>query len=496
MVLDLRADFPVLRRQIAGRPLLYLDSAASSLIPTPVLDAERAHYETVGANVHRGSHALGDEATFAYESARCRVARFLSAFPDEVVFVRGATEGLNLVATGLGLQGDDVVLVPASEHHANLLPWKRVAQVQEVEGDLLSPVDPDQIRRLLDRHPPRVLAFSMASNVTGVVQPVADLCRLARARGVTTVVDAAQAAPHLGLDVHHLGCDFLTFSGHKLLAPKGIGVLWGRAERLATLRPLLTGGGASSIPQRFEAGTPNVGAAIALAAALDYLEGIGPEHVVAHGERLAAALASAVSALELGQVLMSRNTPRIPLVTVIPRAGVVSPTESGTRAQQHPRHHGTGRAAMCARVVSTAGCTGRWSARVGLPLQHRGRGGRIRPRSRRTPAAVPVMGSADSLMVGLTGLWTIAVRRDEVRLCRPGTDTTLKISGLPEKGLRRLLVELRAGCLVARYQTLIRQLPRGRKLQQVFESQRVVQQFPGSGDRAAEWCMAWGRLPR
>ena len=324
---DLRADFPYFEPAAEERPVVYLDSAASTPSPRAVLEAEARCRAYVVGNVHRGSSAAAEEASLAYESARRAVARFLGADSRCVVFVRGATEGLNAVARGLRLNRDDVVLATRAEHHANLVPWMREARVELLAGDPVAPVDPDVLRDALRTRRPRVLAIQHASNVCGTVQPVAELCRLAREHDCLSVVDASQSAPHLPLDVAAIGCDFLTFSGHKLLGPKGIGVLWGRPERLERLEPLAVGGGAIEAvradryvlrpsPYRHEAGTPNVAGAVGLAAAIAYLHRIGREAIEAHALRIARDLIDTLGAVPGVRVIAARSEPRLPIASI------------------------------------------------------------------------------------------------------------------------------------------------------------------------------------
>lgn len=331
-----RADFPLLGRTLDGKPVVYLDSAATSLKPNAVLEAERAYSTRFTANIHRGKHALSEEASAAYESARRTVARFLSADPIEVAFTRNTTESINLIARGLGLTPESVVVAPLTEHHSNLVPWMRQARTVVFEVDPLRPLAVAELQAVLERHHPKVLALGMASNVTGVVNPVAQLCEVARAHGVITVVDAAQGAPHAKLDVQALGCDFLAFSGHKMLGPAGIGVLWGRAELLERLEPLMVGGGTiekvtragftlKRLPYRLEAGTPNVSGALGLAAAIDYLEAIGPEAIAAHDAELADALADQLKDLPGARVLMAQQAPRLALASIVPASERLAP---------------------------------------------------------------------------------------------------------------------------------------------------------------------------
>jgi len=304
-VARVREDFPILARQDHGHPLVYLDSAATSQKPQSVLDAEASYYAESNANVHRGVYALSVEATDAYEAARERVARFLHApDPAGVVFVRGTTEGINLIATSLGrklLGRGDRVVTTVMEHHSNIVPWHLL---REYSGTSLEFIDIDddgnlrleQLDRLLDKKT-KVVTLTHVSNVLGTVNPVREIADRAHAAGALVVLDAAQSAPHIPLDVGALGVDFLAFSGHKTLGPMGIGVLWGRTDLLDSMPPCMGGGEMirdvhtdrityQSSPARFEAGTPNVGGAIALAAALDYLENLGWQDLHDHELRL------------------------------------------------------------------------------------------------------------------------------------------------------------------------------------------------------------------
>ena len=324
----------MLSRVHEGKRIVYLDSAASTPSPRAVLEREQRCREQVAANVHRGRHLLSEEASLAYDGARARVARFVNAEPRAIVFVRGTTEALNLVARGLSLGKGDVVLTTSAEHHSNLVPWLRAATVRYLEGAAHRPLDPEVVRRALAAHRPKVLALHHASNVTGVVQPVAALAALAREHGALTVVDAAQSAPHLPLDVERLGVDFLAFSGHKMLGPKGIGVLYGRPELLARLDPLVVGGGAVQTvtrdgfslrppPEGLEAGTPNVTGAVGLAAAMDFLEAAGREAIEAHGRRLGTVLRDVASRLPVARVLTAAEGESIPIVSLVLRAGSI-----------------------------------------------------------------------------------------------------------------------------------------------------------------------------
>ncbi len=291
-----RADFPILERTIDGLPIVYLDSASTAPKPRCVIEAVSRVLSDHTANVHRGVHVLADEVTGRYEAARAAVAAFLNASPAEIVFTRNATEAINLVAHGLGLVETDEVVLPALEHHSNFLPWRvraRAVTVDLVEDGL--PRYDDVDRTLSPRT--RLLALAQVSNTAGVVAPVESWAAAAHARGLPLLVDASQSASHLPIDVRAMDCDFLAFSGHKLLGPSGIGVLYGKRERLEQLALYQTGGGmvrlhaddhfeVQDVPGRFEAGTPNIEGAIGLAAAVGYLEALGMETVRTHSHAL------------------------------------------------------------------------------------------------------------------------------------------------------------------------------------------------------------------
>jgi cysteine desulfurase / selenocysteine lyase len=341
-----RDDFPLLQRRIDGRQIVYFDSAATSLNPRPVLDAAYQYAATIGANVHRGRHTLAAEASAVFESARQSIARFICAEPECVIFVRGATEGLNQVATGLELSKDDNVLVPVTEHHSNLLPWMRVANVVPLATPAEAAMDIAHVADALEHSEARVFAFSHASNVTGVVQPAAALCRAARDRGVISVVDASQSAPHLPIDVRALECDFITFSGHKMLGPFGIGVLSGRREALDKLRPMMVGGGTvdhvdqesfilTALPARLEAGTPNILGAVGLAAAVAYLDQIGWDELQAHEACLADRLRGELSGIPRVRMLMARSKPCLALASFVFEGAALKPGELATMLSLH-----------------------------------------------------------------------------------------------------------------------------------------------------------------
>ena len=316
-VAAVRAQFPILATRVNGKPLVYLDSAASAQKPETVIAAEARFYRESYANVHRGVHTLSQRATGAYEAARERVARFLGALdPAEVVFTRSATEGLNLVAWCFArprLVAGDEVLVTEMEHHSNIVPWQLVCEATGARL-VVAPVDDrgelrlDELERLLTSSRVKLVACVHVSNALGTINPVAEIARLAHAAGAAVVVDGAQAAPHLSIDVQTLGCDFYTFSGHKVYGPTGIGALWGRKELLAEMPPWQGGGDMilhvsfaktdyALPPARFEAGTPHIVGAVGLAAALDWLEGLSREAVVAHEQDLLARATAQLGAI-------------------------------------------------------------------------------------------------------------------------------------------------------------------------------------------------------
>jgi cysteine desulfurase/selenocysteine lyase len=299
-----RPDFPILDRQIHGQPLVYLDSAASSQKPRQVLEAMQRYYERSHANVHRSIHTLGEEATELYEAARDAARGFIGArFREEVIFTRGTTDGINVVARAVAStlrQGDEIV-VTEMEHHSNLIPWQMVCRER---GAVLKAVpvtnagflDMDAFARLLSPRT-RLVALAHVSNVLGTINPVADLVRRSREAGALVLLDGAQAAPHLALDVAALGCDFYVFSGHKMLGPTGIGVLYGRRETLEGLEPGLGGSEMikevwidhaqwNDLPWRFEPGTPPIAEAVGLHAAVEYLDKLGMARVEAHEREL------------------------------------------------------------------------------------------------------------------------------------------------------------------------------------------------------------------
>jgi cysteine desulfurase/selenocysteine lyase len=301
----IREDFPALHQQVNGHPLVYLDNAATTQKPAQVIEAISHYYRHDNSNVHRGAHTLSDRATVAFERARGTVASFInSASTSEVIWVRGATEAINLVAHSWGrsqLQPGDQILVSFLEHHSNIVPWQLVAaatgaEVVPIPITATGDIDLDALAELLGERV-RLVAVNHVSNALGTVNPVAEITRMAHAAGALVMIDGAQATAHMPVDVRSIGCDFYAFSGHKLFGPTGIGVLWGRESLLETMPPFLGGGemiesvafsGSSwnALPFKFEAGTPNIAGAIGLAAALDYLAGIDMVAAAEHEVRL------------------------------------------------------------------------------------------------------------------------------------------------------------------------------------------------------------------
>jgi cysteine desulfurase/selenocysteine lyase len=313
--LRIRADFPVLTRQVHGKPLVYLDSANTAQKPQSVIRAVDDFYREHNANVSRAVHTLGTEATEAYESARKRLAAFVNVPADELVLTSGTTFALNLVAYSWALprlKAGEAILLTRMEHHANIVPWQLVAQrtgatIKVVEITPDGRLDLDDLRAKLTGEV-KLLAFAHVSNVLGTVNPVAEICREARRKGVITVVDGSQALPHRAVDIAALGCDFYAFTGHKMLGPTGTGALWGRREHLKAMPPFLGGGEMirevrfehtvfNDPPHVFEAGTPNIAGVVGLGAAVDYLRGIGMDQIEAREQALLAKAHEVLSAI-------------------------------------------------------------------------------------------------------------------------------------------------------------------------------------------------------
>lgn len=300
----IRADFPILAREVHGHPLVYLDNAATTQKPQSVIDALVHYYSTTNANIHRGLHSLAEAATDAYEQVRQQTARFIGAPSHrEIVFTRNTTESLNLLAYTLGarLKPDDEIVLSAIEHHSNLVPWQLACQrtgarLRFIELGPDGELDLDSARDAIGPRT-RIVSVVHMSNVLGSVAPIADIADMARAVGALTIVDGAQSVPHMPVDVTALGADFLAFSAHKMLGPTGVGVLWGKRELLNDLDPFLGGGEMISVvnrddstwaalPHKFEAGTPNIADVIAFGAALDYLERVGMDRVWTHDQEI------------------------------------------------------------------------------------------------------------------------------------------------------------------------------------------------------------------
>ena len=311
-----RGDFPILSRIVNGHPLVYLDSAASSQKPRSVVEAMARYYERSHANVHRSIHTLGEEATELYEAARDRVQRFVNAAArEEIVFTRGTTDGIGIVAEAVGrtLRPGDEILVTELEHHSNLVPWQVAvrdhgATVRAVPLVGEGVLDLDALDRLLSPRT-RLVAVAHVSNVLGTIVPVAEIVARARRVGALTLVDGAQAVPHMPVDMSLIGCDFYVFSGHKMYAPTGSGVVYGKIELLEKMNPFQGGGDMirtvtfekttyADAPNKFEAGTPAIASQIGLGAAIDYLDSIGREHAAAYEAELLRYATERVSAIE------------------------------------------------------------------------------------------------------------------------------------------------------------------------------------------------------
>jgi cysteine desulfurase/selenocysteine lyase len=368
----IRADFPILATTTShGRPLVYLDSAATSQKPRAVIDAVDTYYREYNANVHRGIYEIGERATAAYEAARASVARFINApDPHEIVFTRNATEAINLVAYSWGrrhIDRGDVIVLTEMEHHANLVPWQLL--VQERDGDLeFIPITDDGVLRLdvfevLLRLRPKLVAFTHVSNTLGTINPVAEMTRLAHEAGALVLVDGAQAVPHVSVDVTAIDADFYVFSGHKMLAPTGSGALWARRELLESMPPFLSGGEMirevhlrrsewNDIPWKFEAGTPDIAAEIGLGVAAEYLAALGMGRVREHERGL---LEYALPALAAAHPDLALYGPMDPAI----RGGVVPFNVPGV----HPHD--------VAQVLDRAGIAVRAGHHCTMPLHER-----------------------------------------------------------------------------------------------------------------------------
>jgi len=314
---EFRKDFPILNQEVNGYPLVYLDSAATSQKPVQVLEVVRKYYDLDNANVHRGVHTLGNRATDAYEGAREKIRKFINAkSTKEIIYTRGTTTSLNTVASSYGRQnveeGDEIVIT-YMEHHSNLIPWQQLAKEKkavlkyiDLEED--GTISLDTVRKTITPKT-KIVAMTMASNVLGTINPVKEVAAIAHENGAVMVVDAAQAAPHMPIDVQDIDCDFLAFSGHKMCAPTGIGVLYGKQELLEKTKPIEFGGEMidfvdlydstwKELPWKFEGGTPNIAGAIGLGAAIDYLTNIGMERIRQHEHELVAYALSEMEKIE------------------------------------------------------------------------------------------------------------------------------------------------------------------------------------------------------
>ena len=389
----IREDFPILSRKVhCDKPLVYLDNAATSQKPRSVIDALSHYYEHYNANIHRGIHALSEQASDEFEDARQRVASFIgSGDPNEVIFVRNTTEALNLVAQAWGRAnirpGDEIVL-SEMEHHSNLVPWQLLAQekganLKFFRIDDNGEIDPGQIEDLIGERV-KVVSLTHMSNVLGTINPVELAAKRAHEVGALMVVDGAQSVPHLPVDVAELGCDFLAFSGHKMLGPMGVGVLWGRAELLEAMDPFLGGGSMirevfldrstwNELPWKFEAGTPDVADVIALTAAVDYLESVGMDAIRRHEMEMASYAIRALTDLDGVRIYGPQDPSR--------RGGVVAfnyldihPHDIGTIVDREgvairAGHH------CCQPLMRRAGRSSDLSGQL-LSLQYRERNGR------------------------------------------------------------------------------------------------------------------------
>jgi cysteine desulfurase/selenocysteine lyase len=332
---DIRKDFPILDREINGNRLVYLDNAATSQKPKQVIEAISEYYSNHNANVHRGIHTLSEEATKMYEDARKKVAKFIGApHPEEIIFTKGTTESLNRVAISWGLQNlkkDDVVLLSDFEHHSNMIPWleetKLVgAKVVYLESNENGEITLNEVKKKITDKV-KLISIAHTSNVLGTIVPIKEICKIAHEKGILVCVDGAQAVPHMKVNVQSLDCDFYAFSGHKMLGPMGIGVLWVRKEILDKLEPYEFGGGMveevtyekatyTEAPVKFEAGTPNVSGAVGLGAAIDYLENIGMDEVRKHEIELNKYTLEKLSAIPAVQVIGPKEAEK--------RTGVIS----------------------------------------------------------------------------------------------------------------------------------------------------------------------------
>ncbi len=332
---DIRSHFPILHQEVNGKPLVYLDSAATSQKPISVIETLEKYYKEYNSNVHRGVHTLGTKATDAYEGAREKVRRFINAkSTEEIIFTRGATTALNFVAHSYGtdnLREGDEIVITFMEHHANIIPWQQVAKktgatLKYIPLQEDGTISLDDVRATVTSNT-KIVSVMKVSNVLGVMNPIKEIAKISHENGAVMVVDGAQAAPHMKIDVQDLDCDFLAFSGHKMCGPTGIGVLYGKKEHLEKMEPVETGGEMidfvdlyestwKELPWKFEAGTPIIAGAVGLGAAIDFLEQIGLENIEAHEHKLAAYAMEKLSRIE-GMTIYGPKDPGL-------RAGVVT----------------------------------------------------------------------------------------------------------------------------------------------------------------------------
>jgi cysteine desulfurase / selenocysteine lyase len=318
----IRHDFPILKQRIHGKPLVYLDNGATSQKPQVVIDALNRYYKSENSNIHRGVHYLSERATASYEGAREKIRQFLNAESErEIVFVRGTTEAINLVAQSYGrtfLKAGDEIVISAMEHHSNIVPWQILcgqigARLRIIPINHAGEFVLDEYRRLLNENT-KLVSLTHVSNALGSIVPVKEVVRLAHERGVPVLLDGAQAVPHFKVDVQDIGCDFYAFSGHKVFGPTGVGVLYGRSELLDAMPPYQGGGDMISLvtfekthynvlPYKFEAGTPNIAGGIGLGAAIDYLNGFNWDEVCAHEHDLLSYATEALSAIETIRII-------------------------------------------------------------------------------------------------------------------------------------------------------------------------------------------------
>jgi cysteine desulfurase/selenocysteine lyase len=365
---NIKKDFKILSRDINGSELYYLDNAASSQKPDKVVDSIVDYYSNHHANVHRGFHTLSEEATDMYENSRKNIASFIGATTsDEVIFTKGGTEGLNRVAFGYGLKNlkeGDVILITIAEHHSNLVPWQIVAERTGAKLEYLyvddgGDIDTAELKEKLEAGNVKLLSLAHASNVLGNIFPVKVICKLAADHNVITVVDGCQAVPHLKVNVQSIGCDFYVLSGHKMLGPTGIGVLWGKKELLEKLDPYEYGGGMidevkeqsstwTELPEKFEAGTPNMAGAVGLSAAVDYLNEVGIGNIREHEVNLNEYGLAELSKIKVVKIIGTKDANK--------RTGLISFTVEGIHSHD------------IASVLNTLGVAVRSGHHCAMPL--------------------------------------------------------------------------------------------------------------------------------